>query len=56
MKRHIAQGVCTRCEKPFGYYRAKKPKIYCCPCRAKERRDSIRFHNSTYYWLHKVAA
>lgn len=51
----IDSNICG-CGKAFRYYRVTKPKIYCKACRAKERRDSIRFHNATYYHLHKRAA
>lgn len=51
----IDSNVC-KCGTEFRYYRVKKPKIYCKPCRAKERRDSIKFHNATWYSLRKEAA
>jgi hypothetical protein len=51
----IDTNICG-CGVTFRYYRVKKPKIYCRPCRARERREHIRFHNATYYHLNKVVA
>lgn len=47
-------GVCS-CGATFRYRRVKKPKIYCKPCRAKEKREAARFFSALYYQQQKEA-
>jgi len=37
---------CRRCEKPFSYYRTRRPRFYCRRCVKLERIDANAFFNA----------
>jgi late competence protein required for DNA uptake (superfamily II DNA/RNA helicase) len=46
---HLAAAHCKRCGIAFRFYQVTKAKFYCRPCKAKERREAIRFFSSPQY-------
>lgn len=50
----IDSNVC-KCGAAFRYYRVTRPKIYCRPCRAREKRENAKFFSALYYSQKKEA-